>query len=115
MWFLVRMVFWLTFVSILLGRAPLSWIGGTEGTASLSDKRVLPSQSTLTPADLAATWRDPVGAGERFLEVKQRPRPAPHVALRSDESREASVSKTHAASRTVSRPAPQVKQLRRDE
>jgi len=70
MWFLVRMVFWLTFVSILLGRAPLSWIGGTEGTASLSDKRVLPSQSTLTPADLAATWRDPVRARELLREMQ---------------------------------------------
>lgn len=115
MWFLVRMVFWLTFVSILLGRAPLSWIGGAEGTATLSDKRVVPSQSTLTSADLAATWRDPVRAGEPFLEGKQRPRPAPHVALRSDNSMQASVSKMHAASTAVSRPVPQVKQLRRDE
>ena len=85
MWFLVRMVFWLTVVSILLGRAPMSWLGGVEGPASrsrptLSDKSVPLSQNTLTPADLAATWRDPVRVGEPLHEVKQRARPAPHGA-----------------------------------
>jgi hypothetical protein len=82
MWFLVRMVFWLTVVSILLGKPPLGWLGGVEGPASrptLSDKRVPPSQNTLTAADIVATWRDPVTAGELLHEMKQRARPVPHV------------------------------------
>jgi hypothetical protein len=113
MWFLVRMVFWLTVVSILLGRAPLSWLGGVERTASLSDKRIPSSQSTLTPADLAATWREPVRAGELLHEVKQRARP--HVALRSGDSTRAPASKMHAASTSESRSTPEVKQLGRNE
>src|SRR5262245_44086781 len=102
MWFLVRMGFWLTVVSILLGRAPMSWLGGVEGTASLSDKRVPSSQNTLTPADLAATWREPVTAGEPLHDVKKRARP-------SAKSRPASVSKALSTSTAVSRPALEVK------
>jgi hypothetical protein len=82
MWFLVRMAFWLTVVSILLGKPPLGWLGGVEGTASrptLSDERVPPSQNTLTPADLVATWRDPVRAGKLLHKVNQHARPTPHV------------------------------------
>ena len=79
MWFLLRMAFWLIVVSILLGKSPMGWIVGVEGTASgptERDRRVPPSQNTLTPADLVATWRDPVRAGELFRGMKQRARPA---------------------------------------
>jgi hypothetical protein len=67
MWFLVRMAFWLSVVSLLLPVAPSQKTtsvpqGGTRGMSaaeSLDKSARKTPQDTLAPADLAVPWRGP--------------------------------------------------------
>jgi hypothetical protein len=67
MWFLVRMAFWLSVVSLLLPAAPSKKTtsvpqGGARGMSaaeSLDKSARKTPQDTLTPADLAVPWRGP--------------------------------------------------------